>query len=617
MHNGGNYDFKFLIRGIAALRRRSRAAEEDAEATDESVEQEEHETQEEEAFEEGPTGKDEDDPDDELPAADVEDALQGKPWHRLKFSVLYKSGEKLLSFRLGCLQFVDSMNFYKTSLSSLMEELRRSSPDDPSQVFVQMSQLHPELQPSALTPHRRRKLCSYFAPDREEQSVTEAELVRWTWQLLLRKLPMPFEKMQGPEAEIWTKPAVWDEQDYRSSLNPESPEELRKKIKSLRETCEVLGFENFLQVHNCYLFMDLALSDVMEHFRSMFHHRFGIDPLQKISVPGAAFDSMLRGCLAHRAARLITDRSIYDCLRNGMMGGLSCIFNPRRRANSPELGGHYDPSQPTSFITSMDVSSMYPTVMCEGMPVDGGKYEELPTCPKERLRWLSTALDRIDSNNHCESFSYAFVVDYYFPPHLHDMLDWAPPCRMNVSESMLSPYTQELMRRNNMRCGQSAKLIPFLGRHTKEVVDGKRLAFLIRVMGAKVEQLHSAIVFKCQKFLAPWIRSCYQTRLEVKQQGRNLEAELLKLVMNSMYGKLIQRCEHNSTSSIEGSFTEDSKPLALKLPLREGSRILSDFFGNNRPAVSSGKILCFPFTQMLRTVCTCPQKSSLLKMPSS
>ena len=555
LHNGGSYDFRFLIRAVAELRRKSLKGE-GCKELDEAMEAKELESEDEELkseFEE--QGEQSSKEEESIAMEDVSTEVEKKSWCRLPFSVLYKSGEKILSFRLGCLRFIDSMNFYKAPLSGLMDELRLASPNDPSKVFVQMAQLHPELQPSALTPERRRNLRRFFAPERELTSVTEDEFKQFTWKLLLRKLPMPFERMVGPE--VWNMPAVWDDVEaYQSTLSPLKPEALRLKVKELRDACQVLGLRTFRQVHDTYLFMDLSLADVMENFRGMFHTQFGLDPLQKISLPGAAFDAMRRACLCRRSVRLVVERGIYDVLREGMMGGLSCIFNPRRRANSPELGEHYDATKPTSYIAAMDVSSMYPSIMREGLPTTAGKHLELPATHLERLRWLSERVDSIDFNNHDESVAYVFVVDYSFPLSLHDRLDWAPPRRMKVGKDQLSPYTLELMRKNNVRASEAEKLVPFLGAHVKEAVDGKRLAFMVKQMGAKIDKLHTAIIFECRRFLKPWIEKCYRARLELKSKGLGLEADLLKLVMNAMYGKLIQRYENNSTSLI---YTEPAK----------------------------------------------------------
>ena len=440
------------------------------------------------------------------------------------------------------------MNFYKASLASLMDDLQKTSPNDASHAFQHMAQLHPELQPKALTPERRRRLHLCFAPNRPFEEIGEEEFHQWTWHLLLRKLPMPFDKMSGPE--VWERPAVWSLEDYKSPLNGASDEELSEKHKLLAETCKVLGFETFRRVHNCYLMMDLSLADIMETFRTMFHQRFGLDPVQYVSLPSAAYDAMLRGCLSRRSVSRVVEPSIYQCIRKSMMGGLSTIFNGQRRANSPELGDHFDPEKPLSYIMALDVSSMYPTMMCEPLPIDSGVELKLADSQVERVRRLRKALKTIDYMASNEETCYLCVVDYSFPLELHDKLDWAPPCRMSVGEDQLSPYTRQLMVRNGLKCSKTTKLVPFLGAHMKEGVDAKRLAFMVEVMGARIDKVHRIIKFKCAPFLATWIRWCYAERMELKKQGRFVEAEMLKLVMNAMYGKLIQRCEHCRCSQV-------------------------------------------------------------------
>ena len=40
----------------------------------------------------------------------------------------------------------------------------------------------------------------------------------------------------------------------------------------------------------------------------------------------------------------------------------------------------------------------------------------------------------------------------------------------------------------------------------KEGVDAKRLAFMVEVMGARIDKVHRIIKFKCAPFLATWVR---------------------------------------------------------------------------------------------------------------
>ena len=72
-------------------------------------------------------------------------------------------------------------------------------------------------------------------------------------------------------------------------------------------------------------------------------------------------------------------------------------------------------------------------------------------------------------------------MDFSFPCHLHDYLDWAPPCKMTVEPELLSEYSRKVMQENGLTPGKVAKLVPFLGCHCNEGVDGKRLALWCRL----------------------------------------------------------------------------------------------------------------------------------------
>ena len=350
---------------------------------------------------------------------------------------------------------------------------------------------------------------------------------------------MPFEHMTGPE--MWSKPAVWAPEQYHSKLKKVKPED----VQLLTQTAEVMGWKRFWQGHDCYLHMDLCLADIMEAFRSAFFAKFQLDPLQYLTLPSAAYQAMLKCCLGFNSlpAQLITDKEIYKTVRSSIMGGLSCAFQTYAKANSPELGpGKWREDDPRSYILDMDISSMYPYIMTMPLPVSSGKRLKLPEQQRERIKQVKDWLETVDYKKIDENQCNLYVVDYSFPCHMHDYLDWAPPCRMHTAD-LLSPHTKELLKQNGLKPGKTEKLVPFLGRHCMEGVDEKRLKFMIDVMGARIERVHEVINFVCRPFLADWMREIYLERLEMKRQGRLVEAEMLKLVMNAIYGKLIQNVE--------------------------------------------------------------------------
>ena len=122
----------------------------------------------------------------------------------------------------------------------------------------------------------------------------------------------------------------------------------------------------------------------MESYRDSFRAQSGLDPIHYVTLPGAAWDAMLRHLARKFPIHLITDERAYQDVRASIMGGLSCIFQPYARANNPELGEDYVPAQPSY----LDFNAMYPAAMTHPMPKGPCEPVALPESGAERLRWL-------------------------------------------------------------------------------------------------------------------------------------------------------------------------------------------------------------------------------------
>ena len=165
---------------------------------------------------------------------------------------------------------------------------------------------------------------------------------------------------------------------------------------------------------------------------------------------------------------------------------------------------------------------MYPAAMTHPMPK--GPYEPvaLPESGAKRLRWLhASCLAGLDWEADDEAECYLLLVDYDFPPEAHDYLDWAPPARMKVGSGMYGPHT----------------LVPFLGMHVREGVDGKRLKFLRDVLGARVWRLHGAYRFRCEPFMAGFMELKHRERRELKDAGSVVAEKVVKLTQNAIFGR--------------------------------------------------------------------------------
>ncbi|CAJ1387432.1 unnamed protein product, partial [Effrenium voratum] len=229
-HNGGVYDFHFLLKEISRLINRN-SSDDPSEQPVEEMEEVEPDA--------GPAEDEVVDSYTEEEA--LEEQLQQKlaiigDYSRMKFSVLVKSGEKCLSFQLGPLQFLDSTNFVKESLDKTIETRKKRRAGSLPEAFPLVAAYHPELRD--------------VSEERKEQ----------VWEALMRKLPMPFSRFNGPSA--WSREAVWEREAYDSFLKNEKCSE--ESYNQLLETRDMMRWTSFRQFHDCYLHMDcLALLDVL------------------------------------------------------------------------------------------------------------------------------------------------------------------------------------------------------------------------------------------------------------------------------------------------------------------------------------------------------------------
>ena len=269
-----------------------------------------------------------------------------------------------------------------------------------------------------------------------------------------------------------------------------------------------------------------ALADVMESYRDSFRAQSGLDPIHYVTLPGAAWDAMLRHSARETPIHLITDEQAYRDVRASVMGGLSCIFQPR--------GG----LQPLSWISYLDFNAMYPAAMTLPMPNGPCVAVALPEDNAARLSWLhETCLSSLNWESDAEEVSYLLLVDYDFPPELHDHLDWAPPTRMKVGKGLYGPHTADMAERLGLSPSPCEKLVPFLGMHVEEGVDGKRLKFLRDVLGARVWRLHRAYRFACSPFMAGFMELKHSERRQLKTAGSVVAEKVVKLTQNAIFGR--------------------------------------------------------------------------------
>ena len=219
--------------------------------------------------------------------------------------------EKYISFSLGNLRFIDSVNFLLSSLEKLV---------DGSDEFPIMQRRFPE------------------------------ENVR---RLLQKKGIYSYEYMDSFERFGETK--LPEKEKFYSSLS--GKEITDEEYAHAKQVWDAAGCRNLGDYHDLYVQTDtLLLADVFEKFRKVCQEKYGLDPVHYYSAPGLSWDALLKKTGVE--LELLTDLDMHLFIERGMRGGISMASKRYAKANNLLVEG-YDPTQPTNYITYLDANNLY------------------------------------------------------------------------------------------------------------------------------------------------------------------------------------------------------------------------------------------------------------------
>ena len=200
--------------------------------------------------------------------------------------------EKYISFSLGNLRFVDSVNFLLSSLDRLVKG---------SDEFSIMKKLMPE----------------------ENKQ-----------QLLLKKGIYLYEYMDS--FEKFGENKLPEKEKFYSSLSGKGITE--EEHEHAKQVWETFGCRNLGDYHDLYVATDtLLLADVFEIFRNVCQEKYGLDPAHYYSAPGLSWDSLLKKTGVE--LELVTDLDMHLFIKRGMRGGISMASKRYAKANNPRVEG--------------------------------------------------------------------------------------------------------------------------------------------------------------------------------------------------------------------------------------------------------------------------------------
>jgi hypothetical protein len=255
-----------------------------------------------------------------------------------KIDVIPNSYEKFMSFSIGDLKFIDSLQFMASSLEKLVENLY--DPTDKFKHFHSMKKEFPE-----------------------------------HYEMLSRKGVYPYEWMDNIDKMNYEGfPPI---EAFRSSLKGGATVS-EEEYNWGKHVYEVLQCEKWEKYHLTYLKTDvLLLADVFEKFRKVCMNYYKLDPANYLSAPSLAWDAML--LLTGIELDLITDMKILDMVERMKRGGL-CFVGSKRyaKANNKYLED-FDPNKPYTYIMYWDANNLYGWAMSQSLPYKGLKIDNAIT----------------------------------------------------------------------------------------------------------------------------------------------------------------------------------------------------------------------------------------------
>ena len=413
--------------------------------------------------------------------------------------------EKYISFSLGNLTFIDSINFLMSGLEKLV---------DGTDEFPIMQRSFPE--------ENKRKL-------------------------LLKKGIYPYEYMDSFERFAETQ--LPEKKKFYSSLIGRGITE--EEYSRAKQVWAEFGCRNLGDYHDLYVKTDtLQLADVFENFRKVCQEKYGLDPAHYYSAPGLSWDALLKKTEVE--LDLLTDMDMHLMIERGMRGGISMVSKRHAKANNPRVEG-YEPEQSTSYITYLDANNLYGWAM--SLPLPNKNFHWKRVMPTEeqimKMKWNAKK-------------GWILEVDLEYPAHLHDAHNDYPlaPEKKKIKPRQMSDFQRRLMADLDLTTPETEKLLLTLEDKEKYVVHYRNLQFYLR-QGMRMKNVNRVIEFDQEPWMEPYIRM----NTEFRKQARNdFETDFYKLMNNSVFGKTMENLRNRVDVKIVRDWEADKIRKLLSSP---------------------------------------------------
>jgi len=419
---------------------------------------------------------------------------QFKKITNFKIDCIPTSTEKFLSFTIGKLMFIDSCSFIMASLDKLTSSLAGDEHNRLNNIKNKFKHFN-----------------NHYYDFNDEQRL-----------LMTQKGIYPYDYMNSfDKFENTEFPSI--EECYSQLDKQEMKEDDYDRALKIWKT---MNIHNMGEYHDLYLTTDvLLLADVFENFRSMCIDYYSLDPVHYVTLPGFAWDALLK--MTGIKLDVFHDYDMYLMIENHIRGGISSIMKRYSEANNKYMDS-YDENKDDSYIMYLDANNLYGWSMMQCLPtgnykfIDGNQFNQdiIMNIPKD--------------NNE----GYIFEVDLEYDKDLHDDHNDYPlaPESFEITYDITSNKYQSLRNITKSKHQTSTKLIPNLKDKTKYVVHYRNLQLYLS-LGLKLKKIHRVLSFTQQKWMKPYIDFNSNKRKQCKE---DFEKDLFILMNNAVFGKTME-----------------------------------------------------------------------------
>ena len=383
------------------------------------------------------------------------------------------------------LKFIDSLQFMSSSLSNLVDNLKKSGID-------------------------KFKYTTEVFGDKTE--------------MMTRKGVYPYSYMSSFR-KFHVDPNKLETRHFKNDLTGEDISDV--DFKFYQEVCDKFNIKNLGEYHDLYLKSDvLLLADIFENFGKTCMEYYKLDPCHYISAPGLSWNACLK--MTKIELELISDMDMHLFVEKGLRGGVSVITHRKGVANNKYMKS-YDKKKPSTFVSYLDANNLYGWAMSQSIPYGGFKWIDPESFELKKYSKLC---------NNKSNKGHILEVDLKYPKKLHDLHNEYPYCpeHISVKDDMLSPYATNIAEEHKLKNGKFTKLIPNLNNKEKYVIHERNLRQAVDA-GLVITKIHRVLQFD-QK---PWLKEYIDFNTEKRKVAKNdFEKDFFKLMNNSFFGKTME-----------------------------------------------------------------------------